>query len=169
MAFQSKNKLLTRLSLQGVIMRSVSITFIYLLFYILTETGTIFTRVLFMNNIYLTFRGRRMWCLPATRIYASFRVVVPTHPFSPSGDTNCFSVPHSMSSIISCHANFILACWEQHVVSYRIFFFLSRWARIFFQEFNIRLYVKIWIRLFFISSTKIRIFFSATLGIRIFF
>ena len=83
MAFQSKNKLLTRLSLQGVILRSVSITFIYLLFYILTETGTIFTRVLFMNKIYLTFRGCRMWCLPATRIYASFRVVVPTHPSAP--------------------------------------------------------------------------------------
>jgi hypothetical protein len=48
-------------------------------------------------------------------------------------------------------------------------FFLSRQARIFFPEFNIRLYDKNWIILFFFSSTKIRIFFSATLGIRIFF
>ena len=43
-------------------------------------------------------------------------------------------------------------------------------ARIFFPEFNIRLYVKnSESDYFFPSSTKIRIFFSAALGIRIFF
>jgi hypothetical protein len=46
----------------------------------------------------------------------------------------------------------------------------SREARIFFPEFNIRLYDKnSESDYFFFSSTKIRIFFSATLGIRIFF
>jgi hypothetical protein len=45
-------------------------------------------------------------------------------------------------------------------------FFLSR---IFFPEFNIRLYVKNSESDYFFSSTKIRIFFSATLGIRIYF
>ena len=63
-------------------------------------------------------------------------------------------------------------------VSFRIFFsdntrvrifFLSRQARKFFQEFNIRLYVKNSESDYFFSSTKIRIFFSATLGIRIYF
>ena len=48
-------------------------------------------------------------------------------------------------------------------------FFLSRKARIFFPEFNIRLYDKNSESIIFFSSTKIRIFFSATLGIRIFF
>ena len=41
------------------------------------------------------------------------------------------------------------------------YYFLLCKSRIFFPEFNIRLYDK--------NSTKIRIFFSATLGIRIFF
>ena len=54
----------------------------------------------------------------------------------------------------------------QHELEY---FFLSRQARNFFQEFNIRLYVKNSESDYFFSSTKIRIFFSATLGIRIFF
>ena len=63
-------------------------------------------------------------------------------------------------------------------VSFRIFFwttqqfeyyfFLSRKARIFFPEFNIRLYDKNFELDYFFSSTRIRIFFSATLGIRIF-
>ena len=48
------------------------------------------------------------------------------------------------------------------------FFFLSRKARIFFPESNIRLYDKN-SESYFFSSTTIRIFFSATLGIRIFF
>jgi hypothetical protein len=51
----------------------------------------------------------------------------------------------------------------------RIFIFLSRKARIFFPEFNIRLYDKNSESDYFFSSTKINIFFSATLGIRIFF
>ena len=52
----------------------------------------------------------------------------------------------------------------------RIFIFLSHKARIFFSEFNIRLYDKnSESDYFFFSATKIRIFFSATLGIRIFF
>ena len=46
---------------------------------------------------------------------------------------------------------------------------LSRKARIFFPEFNIRLSDKISESDYFFFSTKIRIFFSATLGIRIFF
>ena len=49
------------------------------------------------------------------------------------------------------------------------FFYLLRKARIFFPEFNIRLYDKNSESDYFFSSTKIRIFFSATLGIRIFF
>jgi hypothetical protein len=48
-------------------------------------------------------------------------------------------------------------------------FFLSRKVRIFFSEFNIRLYDKNSESDYFFSSTKIKIFFSATLGIRIFF
>jgi uncharacterized protein YqjF (DUF2071 family) len=48
----------------------------------------------------------------------------------------------------------------------RIFIFF---ARNFFPEINIRLYVKTLNQIFFFSSTKIRIFYSATLGIRIFF
>ena len=51
----------------------------------------------------------------------------------------------------------------------RILIFLSRKARIFFPESNIRLYDKNSESDYFFSSTKIRIFFSATLGIRIFF
>jgi hypothetical protein len=51
----------------------------------------------------------------------------------------------------------------------RIFIFLSRKARNFLPEFNIRLYDKNSESDFFFSSTKIRIFLSATLGIRIFF
>ena len=48
--------------------------------------------------------------------------------------------------------------------------FLLRKARIFFPEFNIRLYDKnSESDYLFFSSTKIRIFFSAALGIRIFF
>ena len=67
--------------------------------------------------------------------------------------------------------------WLWFFVSFRIFysdntrvriFFLSRKARIFFPEFNIRLYDKNSQSDYFFSSTKIRIFFSATLGIRIF-
>ena len=46
-----------------------------------------------------------------------------------------------------------------------LFFFV---ARIFFPEFNIRLYDKNSESDYFFSSTKIRIFFSETLGIRIF-
>jgi hypothetical protein len=48
-------------------------------------------------------------------------------------------------------------------------FFLSHKARIFFPEFNIRLYDKDSESDYFFFSTKIRIFFSATLEIRIFF
>jgi hypothetical protein len=49
-------------------------------------------------------------------------------------------------------------------------FILSRKARIFFPEFNIRLYDKnSESDYFFFLSTKIRIFFSATLEIRNFF
>jgi hypothetical protein len=49
-------------------------------------------------------------------------------------------------------------------------FILSRKARIFFPEFNIRLYDKnSESDYFFFLSTKIRIFFSATLEIRKFF
>jgi hypothetical protein len=55
----------------------------------------------------------------------------------------------------------------QHELEY--FYFLSRRARIFFLEFNIRLYDKNSESDYFFPSTKIRIFFSATLGIRIFF
>ena len=55
----------------------------------------------------------------------------------------------------------------QHELEY--LFFLSRRARIFFLEFNIRLYDKNSESDYFFPSTKIRIFFSATLGIRIFF
>ena len=46
--------------------------------------------------------------------------------------------------------------------------FLWRKARIFFPEFNIRLYDKNSESNYFFFSTKIKIFFSATLGIRIF-
>jgi hypothetical protein len=43
-------------------------------------------------------------------------------------------------------------------------------CEIFFQNSTLGyIWQKLWIRLFFFSSTKIRIFFSATLGIRIFF
>ena len=56
----------------------------------------------------------------------------------------------------------------QHELEY--LFFLSRKVRIFFPEYNIRLYDKhSESDYFFFPSTKIRIFFSATLGIRIFF
>ena len=49
-------------------------------------------------------------------------------------------------------------------------FYLSRKARIFFPEYNIRLYDKnSESDYYFFSSTKIKIFFSATLGIIIFF
>ena len=66
-------------------------------------------------------------------------------------------------------------------VSFRMFFsdntrvrifFLSRKAQFFSPRNKLTLgymTTKLWIRLFFFSSTKIRIFFSATLGIRIFF
>ena len=56
----------------------------------------------------------------------------------------------------------------QHELEY--LFFLLRKVRIFFPEYNIRLYDKhSESDYFFFPSTKIRIFFSATLGIRIFF
>jgi hypothetical protein len=49
-------------------------------------------------------------------------------------------------------------------------FILSRKARFFLPEFNIRLYYKnSESDYYFFSSTKIKIFFSETLGIRIFF
>ena len=64
-------------------------------------------------------------------------------------------------------------------VSFRILFFgqhksqniflLSRQARIFFQEFNIRLYDKNFESDYFFFPPKSEYFFSATLGIRIFF
>jgi hypothetical protein len=52
----------------------------------------------------------------------------------------------------------------------RIFiFFVAHSAKFFSRIQHLVIWQKLWIRLFFFSSTIIRIFFSATLGIRIFF
>ena len=66
----------------------------------------------------------------------------------------------------------MVLCFVQNTRVIIFIFYVAQKSRIFFPEFNIRLYDKNSDSnqiIFFPSSTKIRIFFSATLGIRIFF
>jgi hypothetical protein len=65
---------------------------------------------------------------------------------------------------------FVQKCFFRITRELEYLLFLSRKARNYFPDYNIRLYDKNSESDYFVfSSTKIRIFFSATLGITIFF